>query len=312
MIRCKNLVRRSDVGAEERASVYAFLLGALRRPGRSSAESPRRRSPRRSPRSALSLRVLPQDVIQHIARLSHEPRYVAEFALEPDESYAFEFGTALPRLTQLDCKISELAVTCLEFGGDLPWLGSIMLKQPILRSRVYVELSLSSVWYGTTVSCRFLSNQPGGLILWFSNDDDTSKETVQLVMHGTHYDVPALADSWTWVDEPLLVRILVDTLHGCVTFCLNDVAGLCVRLGEPQSKWERTPMIIKCEDFPSADDERMMQTAVSSPPCPPFVLCTAAYPKSASELIDSGSLVSTGQTAAEVSGGHYPAAEWET
>ena len=308
MIRCKNLVRRSDVGAEERASVYAFLLGALRRPGRSSAESPRR-----SPRSALSLRVLPQDVIQHIARLSHEPRYVAEFALEPDESYAFEFGTALPRLTQLDCKISELAVTCLEFGGDLPWLETIMLKQPILRSRVYVELRLSSVWYGTTVSCRFLSNQPGGLILWFSNDGGTgNRETVELVMHGRHYEIPALADSWTWVDEPLLVRILVDTLHGCVTFCLNDVAGLCVRLSEPQSKWERTPMIIQSEDFPydnGADETRMMQTAVSSPPCPPFVLCTAAYPKSASELIDSGSLVSAG---AEESWGNYPATQWET
>ena len=302
MIRCKNLVRRCDVGAEERATVYAFLLCALRRPGRSSGVRTRR-----SPRSAISLRVLPQDVIQHIARLSHEPRYIAEFALEPDESYAFEFGTALPQLTQLDCKISELAVTCLEFDDADTSLDSVMLKQPILQSRVYVELTLSSVWYGTTVSCRFQSNQPGGLILQFHDpsDGDGEGEAVQLVINGMRYDIPALADSWTWVDEPVAVGILVDLLRGCVTFRLNEAESLCVQLSESQSKWERTPMIIQCSEFPD-EQEQAIQTAVSSPPCPPSLLRTAAHPRSVSDLFDSGSLV------LDQSSERFPAAEWET
>lgn len=305
-IRCKNLVRRCDVGAEERAPVYAFLLCAQRRPGRSSTESPRR-----SPRLRSSIACLPQDVIQHIARLLHEPRYIAEFVLEPDKPYAFEFGTTLPRLTQLDCKISELAVTCLEFGGSQgAALNRVELAHPILRSRAYVELNMSSVWYGTTVSCRFRSNKPGGLHLRLQDPTgDGEEEYVQLVIDGQSHDIPHLEGSWTWNEEPLVVGILVDLLRGCVTFRLNEAEGMCVRLSESQSKWESTPMIIQCRDFPSYDGMTgTIQTAVSSPPCPPSLLHTAANPKSVSELINSGSLVHADQHPQS----WPPASDWET
>ena len=278
-VRCQAVVPRSDIGKEERAAVYAFLLCPLRQPS-----APRRRQSARLRTSTLPLGRLPQDVILHIAQLAYEPRYVAEFELERDKLW-FAPGT-LSRYA--DCPLSGLAITAVQFDRASV-LDRVTLLRPIVNCLVYVELTASMVWYGTSFACKF-----GKTVLRLTLDDQTEDDLRHISLgidHDEHiYLVPSLDDSWTWCEDPLTVGLLVDTIRGCVTCRVNGRDGPCVRLNG--SDWKRTGVTVRISDFPSDEIPNLpFEVSVSSPPCPKSLMRAAAYPTSLIDLALDGVLV---------------------
>ena len=288
----KTIIRRRDVGSDERAATYAFLLCAARS-ARSSPPS-QRRSARRQ-RSKLQLCRLPHDVIQHIARLAYASPYVAEFTTDWNRPWTFDY-LMRNRLMELDCRMSELAVTSVSFHGSESF-NHLALARPIINSLVYLEFTLSIVWFGTCFYCQY-----GGsamMLRFFMEEDELGNELtgdpqddarVGLFVDDQFYGVPAFGNNWSYHEDPVTVGLLVDTVRGCVTFHMNDIDGPCLPLGG--SDWKQSGVFVYVADFvksPSLDDDYPTEVTVSTPPCPPSLL-RAAVPKSADEHTADASL----------------------
>ena len=287
----KSIIRRRDVGSDERAATYAFLLCAARS-ARSSPPS-QRRSARRQ-RSKLQLCRLPHDVIQHIARLAYASPYVAEFTTDWNRPWTFDY-LLRNRLMELDCRMSELAVTSVSFHGSESF-NHLALARPIINSLVYLEFTLSIVWFGTCFYCQY-----GGsamMLRFFMEEDELGNELtgdpqddarVGLFVDDQFYRVPTFGNNWSYHEYPVTVGLLVDTVRGCVTFHMNDIDGPCLPLGG--SDWKQSGVFVYVADFvrsPSLDDPPT-EVTVSTPPCPPSLL-RAAVPTSADEHTADASL----------------------
>jgi hypothetical protein len=285
---CKTFGLRGDIGSAEREPVYAFLLCARHR-AETSAPGPQKSRLRRS----IRLSSLPRVIIQHIARVLYVPQYVAEFDVFNDrfrDKIWFAPG-ALAKF--VDHRLSDLAVTCLEFHKrDV--LNSVRLLNPLKRTRTYIELKISNAWYGTTVRC-------GGVKLRCdcydeSAPDDREGEMVSVQVGGQHYYIPAFDHSWTWVSDPVIFGLLVDTIRGCVSFRMNGIDGPCLDNSNLDGFNDKTRTLISISGLPPNDvqsmqvtnDVQSMQVEVSSPPCPPSL--RAAALKSPADHVLDGSL----------------------
>jgi hypothetical protein len=290
----KSIIRRRDVGSDERAATYAFLLCAARS-ARSSPPSQRRSAGTRRQRSKHQLCRLPHDVIQHIARLAYASPYVAEFTTDWNRPWTFDY-LLRNRLMELDCRMSELAVTSVSFHADES-LDHLALARPIINSLVYLEFTLSPVWFGTCFLCQY-----GGsamMLRFFMEEDEHGDQLtgdpeddarVGLFVDDQFYGVPAFGNNWTYLEDTVTVGLLVDTVRGCVTFHMNDIDGPCLPLGG--SDWKQSGVFVYVSDFvdsPSLDDYTT-EVTVSTPPCPPSLL-RAAVPKSADEHTADASLI---------------------
>jgi hypothetical protein len=272
---CKTFVRRSDFGSEERAAAYTFLLCA-RRLARSIPPSQRWQP------SILTLQRLPHDVVQHIAQLAYQPRYVPEFELYADQSWTAD----LLQLQSMNCQLSNLAVTKVSFDGAEA-RDFLSLSRPIFKSRVHLAIDVSNVWYGTNVTLEY-ANQQMQVRLW--KDNGTGKDEVALVVDGHAHTISAFDNSYEWCQQSTFA-FLVDMVSGCVTICFNEIHGPCVRL---RGDWKRTGVTVHVLRFPAAETLRhpaigasSMQVAVSSLPW-----SATFIPKSLDEHVLEGSLSS--------------------
>lgn len=275
---CKTFGLRGDIGSAEREPVYAFLLCArARHRAGTSAPGPQKSRLRRS----IRLSSLPREIIQHIARVLYVPQYVAEFDVFNDR-FRDKIWFAPGALANfVDHRLSDLAVTCLEFHKrDV--LDSVRLLNPLERTRTYIELKISKAWYGTGVRCGAVELRCD----CYDEEDDREGETRVSVQVGVQqYYVPAFDHSWTWISDPVIFGLLVDTIRGCVTFRVNGIDGPCLDNSNYTTTTSRT--LISVHDFPS-DDVQSMQVEVSSPPCPPSL--RAAALKSPADHVLDGSL----------------------
>ena len=278
---CKTFGLRGDVGSAEREPVYAFLLCARHRAG-TSAPGPQKSRLRRS----IRLSSLPREIIQHIARVLYVPQYVAEFDAFNDR-FRDKIWFAPGALANfVDHRLSDLAVTCLEFHKrDV--LNSVRLLNPLKRTRTYIELKISKAWCGTTVRC-------GGVELrcdCYDEEDDREGENVSMQVGVQQYYVPAFDHSWTWNSDPVIFGLLVDTIRGCVTFRVNGIDGPCLDNSNLDGFSDTTRTLVSISEFPSefpSDDAPSMQVEVSSPPCPPSLRAVAL--KSPADHVLDGSL----------------------
>ena len=275
---CKTFGLRGDIGSAEREPVYAFLLCARHRAG-TSAPGPQKSRLRRS----IRLSSLPPEIIQHIARVLYVPQYVAEFDVFNEHFIRDRIWFAPGALTNfVDHRLSDLAVTCLEFHKrDV--LDSVRLLNPLERTRTYIELKISKAWYGTGVRC-------GGVEVrcdCYDEEDDREGENVSVQVGVQQFYVPAFDHSWTWNSDPVIFGLLVDTIRGCVTFRVNGIDGPCLDNSNLDGFSDTSRTFISVHDFPS-DDVQSMQVEVSSPPCPPSL--RAAALKSPADHVLDGSL----------------------
>ena len=288
------VVRYEPKGVSKPA-IYTFLglatLPRFRGRARRARDGPRTRGARRV---SNPLRLLPREIVTHIARFAYRAGYRAHWV-----SYGNE---------------DEAAVAIDVTGGAGGSFGQSATSLPSMYSgkTYYLEVSLAYAWWGTGLELmssgalpkrfRFLLNNTGA-------GDDHREGNVACFWPGPDHAMLSMSslgvDSWSYVDAPVTMSVLVDMVRGCATFGLNGVAGPCMRF--TGDEWRGGVHII-ARGFPTGDGIHPVSgtrciVACATPPTPPSMMAAASHPMTVSEHLAAGSLRTEANT--PVDGGNW-------
>ena len=281
-------VVRSEPRGLSKPAIYTFLgLATLPRFRGRARDGPRTRGARRA---ANPLRLLPREIVQHIARFAYRAGYRA---------YWVEFHNH-GRLVQLS-NDEEVAVA-IDLTERDPSEGAdckAFLSPMVLGKTYYVEVSLTCSWWGTGLELlglghkfRFVLNNNGDF-----NTDETGQ--IACFWPGPAHvmlSMPSLGvDTWEYCEvtaPPVTMSVLVDMVRGCATFGLNGLAGPCVRF-PPGGAWRDGVQIVTppgCLPIASVLDGGRSIVSCATPPTPHWMLAAASHPRTVPEHLAAGSL----------------------
>ena len=262
------VVRYEPKGLSKPA-IYTFLGLATLPHFRGRADGPRTRGARRA---SNPLRLLPREMVLHIARFAYRAGYRAHW-VEYDND--------------------EETAVAIDVTDNRPLTAG--LSRMVSSKTYYVEVRFTYAWWSTGLEIygtgqRFqctLNNHGGsaqtGHIACFGQGS--------LVLAPRSLFIPSLGvDSWSYCEEPVTMSVLVDMVRGCATFGLNGLAGPCVRF--PGDEWRRDGVQVRARGFPHAHVLEGGRCIVSctTPPTPPSMLAAASHPMTVAEHLAAGSL----------------------
>ena len=232
---------------------------------------------------ANSLRVLPREIVDRIARFSHRDAYLASWSTGE---------TPTTRPTELD--ISAL-IEASGLNSDAQMRSGVLTSRPIRSGVKYVEVTVSAAWYGTRLMLvdadgeEFVGIQVDTHLSHHANMPEDHPQMCFIRMNGNYLWIKSLGDdSWTWCNEPVVFGVLVDMVRGCVTFGINGIDGPCVRFSSVSL---RGGVHIRVSHLPM-DTSTPSEVVVScaTPPPPPSLLEAAATPLTGAEHVAAGSM----------------------
>ena len=253
-----------------KSAIYTFLgVATLPRFRGRARDGPRTRGARRA---ANPLRLLPREMVLHIARFAYRAGYHAHWV---------QFGND-----------DDVAVEVDVSGTYQTYLSGM-----VSRKTYYVEVSFTYAWWGTGLGLRGVG--PEGFEFVLDNNEDGGEDIAarrrtghiagleEIV--GDILEMPSLGvDSWSYCEAPVTMSVLVDMVRGCATFGLNGLAGPCVRF--PGEGW-RSGVQLVARGFPQSpmDGVRCI-VSCATPPTPPSMLAAASHPMTVAEHLAAGSL----------------------
>ena len=249
-------------------AIYTFLgLASLPRfRGRGADGS-------RTSGAANPLRLLPREMVLHIARFAYRAGYHAHWV---------QFGND-----------DDVAVEVDVSGTYQTYLSGM-----VSRKTYYVEVSFTYAWWGTGLGLRGVG--PEGFEFVLDNNEDGGEDIAarrrtghiagleEIV--GDILEMPSLGvDSWSYCEAPVTMSVLVDMVRGCATFGLNGLAGPCVRF--PGEGW-RNGVHVQARGFPvpAVLEGARCILSCATPPTPPAILAAASHPMTVVEHLAAGSL----------------------
>ena len=266
------VVRYEPKGLSKPA-IYTFLGLATLPHFRGRADGPRTRGARRA---ANPLRLLPREMVLHIARFAYRAGYRAHW-VEYDND--------------------EETAVAIDVTDNRPLTAG--LSRMVSSKTYYVEVRFTYAWWSTGLEIygtgqRFqctLNNHGGsaqtGHIACFGQGS--------LVLAPRSLFIPSLGvDSWSYCEEPVTMSVLVDMVRGCATFGLNGLAGPCVRFSG--DAWRDGVQIATppgCFPMAAVVGRSLGGRCVIScatPPTPPSMRETASHPMTAAEHLAAGSM----------------------
>ncbi len=260
---------RSEPKGVSKPAVYTFLgLATLPRVRGCARDGPRTRG---APRAANPLRLLPRELVLHIARFAYRAGYHAHWV---------EFSTVDEVAVEVD--VSDKVYT--------------RLAHMVSSKTYYVEVRFTYAWWSTGLEIYGL----GQRFCCMLNNIGGSAETghIACFVRGSLADlaprslfIPSLGvDSWSYVTAPVTMSVLVDMVRGCATFGLNGLAGPCVRF--PAGGTWRRGVQVDAWGFPpgSVLDGGRCLVSCATPPTPPSMLAAASHPMTVAEHLAAGSL----------------------
>ena len=291
-------VVRSESRGLSKPAVYTFLgLASLPRFRGRARDGPRTRGARRA---ANPLRLLPREIVRHIARFAYRAGYRA---------YWVEFSNFFSDDQPVQLSIDEEVAVALDVTeqdstsetGETDWVAHL---SPMVSGKTYyVEVRLTHAWWGTGLALlglgqrfRFVLNNNGA-----GADMAARRRTGQIACFGPGpanemLSMPSLGvDSWSYCEAPVTMSVLVDLVRGCATFGLNGLAGPCVRF-PPGSEWRDGVQIATspgCIPMASVLGRSLGGRCIVScatPPTPPSMLAAASHPMTAAEHLAAGSM----------------------
>ena len=266
------VVRYEPKGVSKPA-IYTFLgLATLPRVRGRGVDGPRTSMARRA---ANPLRLLPREIVLHIARFAYRAGYHAHW---------IEFST-----------VDEVAVEV-----DVSDKFHTKLAHMVSSKTYYVEVRFSYAWWGTGLDILALAGlaQPEGQrkfrFMLEHNDgvgghDNGHIAVLERNVVGDMLDMPSLGvDSWSYCQDPVTMSVLVDMVRGCVTFGLNGLAGPCVRF--PSEGWRNGVQVV-ARGFPQSPmNGGRCIVSCATPPTPPSMLAAGSHPMTVAEHLAAGSL----------------------
>ena len=265
------VVRYEPKGLSKPA-IYTFLGLATLPRFRGRADGPRTRGARRA---ANPLRLLPREMVLHIARFAYRAGYRAHW-VEYDND--------------------EETAVAIDVTDNRPLTAG--LSRMVSSKTYYVEVRFTYAWWSTGLEiygmgqrfCCLLNNIGGsaetGHIACFSFGSLAALAPRSLF-------IPSLGvDSWSYCEAPVTMSVLVDMVRGCATFGLNGLAGPCVRF-PPGGAWRDGVQIVTppgCLPIASVLDGGRSIVSCATPPTPPWMLAAASHPRTVSEHLAAGSL----------------------
>ncbi|CAH0374404.1 unnamed protein product, partial [Pelagomonas calceolata] len=268
-------VARYEPRGLSKPAIYTFLgLASLPRFRGRSVDGPRAANP---------LRLLPREMVLHVARFAYRAGYHAHWVqFGSDEEIAVALDvTDTSHVTRLSCMVSS--------------------------KTYYVEVRFSYAWWGMgldILALAGLAQQPEGQrkfrFMLEHNDGVGGHDNGHIAVLERNVDddmleMPSLGvDSWSYCQDPVTMSVLVDMVRGCVTFGLNGLAGPCVRF--PADDTWRSGVQLVARNFPllaPMDGGRSQGRCIVScatPPTPPSMLAAASHPRTVAEHLAAGSL----------------------
>ena len=260
---------RSEPKGVSKPAVYTFLgLATLPRVRGCARDGPRTRG---APRAANPLRLLPRELVLHIARFAYRAGYHAHWV---------EFSTVDEVAVEVD--VSDKVYT--------------RLAHMVSSKTYYVEVRFTYAWWSTGLEIYGL----GQRFCCMLNNIGGSAETGHiacfvpgsLVSTPRSLAIPSLGvDSWSYVTAPVTMSVLVDMVRGCATFGLNGLAGPCVRF--PAGGTWRDGVQVVARGFPQSpmgvNGVRCI-VSCATPPTPSTMLAAASHPMTAAEHLAAASL----------------------
>ena len=273
-------VRYVPKGVSEPA-IYTFLGLATLPRFRGRADGPHTRGARRAA-NLLRLHVLPREMVLHIARFAYRAGYRAHWV---------DYGNDEEAAVAID---ADRPSTNVSYVTALP--------EMVSRKTYYVEVRFTYAWWSTGLEIYGM----GERFCCMLNNIGSSAETGHIACFSfgslaalapRSLFIPSLGvDSWSYVDAPVTMSVLVDMVRGCATFGLNGLAGPCLRF-PPGGAW-RDGVQVSARGFPLTQVLEGGRCIIScaTPPTPPSMLAAAAsQPMTVAEHLTAGSL----RTAAE-------------
>ena len=292
-------VVRSEPKGLSKPAIYTFLgVATLPRFRGRARDGPRTRGARRA---ANPLRLLPREIVQHIARFAYRAGYRAYWV-----EFSNFFSDDGPVLISDDEEYAvALDVTDTDSASDTDetdWIAH--LSPTVSRKTYYVEVRLTHAWWGTGLGLLGLAHKFRFLLNHNGTGDNLAarRRTGHIACFGPGpggemLSMPSLGvDSWSYCEAPVTMSVLVDLVRGCATFGLNGLAGPCVRF-PPGGAWRDGGVQIVtppgCIPMASVLGRSLGGRCVIScatPPTPPSMRETASHPMTAAEHLASGSL----------------------
>jgi hypothetical protein len=266
---------RSEPKGVSKPAIYTFLgLATLPRFRGRCVDGPRTRGARPA---ANPLRLLPREIVTHIARFAYRAGYHAHWV---------EFST-----------VDEVAVAVdVSDTWSRAWSReSIRLAHMVSSKTYYVEVRFTHAWWGSGLEILGVGSQRFRCVL-NNNGGSASRvgETGQIACFSSHDSGPLSmsslgVDSWSY-KAPVTMSILVDLVRGCATFGLNGLAGPCVRF--PAGGTWRRGVQVDAWGFPpgSVLNGGRCVVACATLPTPPSMLAAASHPMTVAEHLAAGSL----------------------
>ena len=267
------VVRYEPKGVSEPA-IYTFLgLATLPRFRGCARDGPRTRGARRA---ANPLRLLPREIVLHIARFAYRAGYHAHWV---------DYGNDEEAAVAID---ADRPSTNVSYVTALP--------EMVSRKTYYVEVRFTYAWWSTGLEIYGM----GERFCCMLNNIGSSAETGHIACFSfgslaalppRSLFIPSLGvDSWSYCEAPVTMSVLVDMVRGCATFGLNGLAGPCVRF--PGDLWRRDGVQVSARGFPLAQVLEGGRCIVScaTPPTPPSMLAAASQPMTVAEHLAAGSL----------------------
>ena len=247
-------------------AIYTFLGLATLPRFRGRADGPRTRGARRA---ANLLRLLPREMVLHIARFAYRAGYHAHWV---------DYGNDEEAAVAID-------VTNCTNVTRLPSMDS--------GKTYYVEVCFAYAWWGTGLEFHGLGQTFKFMLE--NNDEEGIPDNGHIAVlernAGDMLDMQSLGvDSWSYCKDPVTMSVLVDLVQGCATFGLNGLAGPCVRF--PAGDTWRSGVQVVAQGFPlisPMDGDRCI-VLCSTPPTPPSMLAAASHPRTVAEHLAAGSL----------------------
>ena len=268
------VVRYEPKGLSKPA-IYTFLgLASLPRFRGRGVDGPRTSG------AANPLRLLPREIVLHIACFAYRAGYRAHWV---------EFGT-----------VDEVAVEVDVSGTYQTYLSGM-----VSRKTYYVEVVFTYAWWGSGLGLRGVGSEGFEFVL-DNNEDGVDMAARRQTGHiaglerdpegnpnvGDILEMPSLGvDSWSYCRDPVTMSVLVDMVRGCATFGLNGLAGPCVRF--PAGGTWRDGVQVVARGFPQSpmgvNGVRCI-VSCATPPTPSTMLAAASHPMTAAEHLAAASL----------------------
>ena len=275
-----------------KSAIYTFLgVATLPRFRGRARDGPRTRGARRA---ANPLRLLPREIVQHIARFAYRAGYRAYWV-----EFSNFFSDDGPVLISDDEEYAvALDVTNYTLQSDT------RLPRMVSSKTYYVEVRLTHAWWGTGLGLLGLAHKFRFLLNHNGTGDNLAarRQTGHIACFGPGpggemLSMPSLGvDSWSYCEAPVTMSVLVDLVRGCATFGLNGLAGPCVRF-PPGGAWREGGVQIVtppgCIPMASVLGRSLGGRCVIScatPPTPPSMLAAASHPMTVAEHLAAGSL----------------------